>query len=99
MLETKSQRTARLEEEARLERQKEDEERGAAEMEREPQDRINEDPTGAGGQDADNPEEDEAIKHTSKLDKDFETLLRIIFKAKNDHHEVFEALHSEGIYS
>ena len=95
MPETKSQRVLRLaEEKARLEKDEEQDDEG----EKEPQDKVDEDPTGPGGADDDNPE-DQAIKHTTKLDKDFETLLRIIFKAKNDHHEVFEALHSEGIYS
>ena len=69
MPETKSQRTLQLEEEARLEREKDDE---AAKGEKEP---------GPGGADDDSPEEDnELAKHTSKLDNNFETLLRIIFK-------------------
>ena len=94
MPKTKAQKVLRLAEEARLESEKEDEEQVAAEMEKDPQDKVDEDPTGTGGQDDDNP-----IKHTSKLNKDFETLLWHAFNVKNDHHEVFEALHSEGVYS
>ena len=36
---------------------------------------------------------------TGNKRRDFETILRIIFKIKKDNHEVSEALHSEGIYS
>ena len=97
MPETKSQRMLRLEKEARMGREKEEDE-GDIEIEKEPQDKTDEDPTGLEGADDDNPE-DQTIRHTSLLDKDFETLLRNIFKIKNDNHKVFEALHSEGIYS
>ena len=94
MPETKSQRMLRMqEEEARMERKREDVD---VESEKEPQDKVNEDPTGSEGADDDDPGED---RHTSRLDKDFERILRNIFKLKKDNHEVFEALHSEGIYS
>ena len=92
MPETKAQKLLRLEEEARLARDKEAEEQ-VDELEEAAQDKTDEDPTGTGGKDADNP-----IKHTSKLNKDFETILRHAFNVQNDHHEVFEALHSEGVY-
>ena len=95
MPETKSQRMRRQEEEAQAGREKEDD---SAESEKESQDKVDEDPTGSDGADDDNPDK-QLLKHTSKLDKDFETILRMIFKIKNDNHEVFEALHSEGIYS
>ena len=77
-------------------REKEEDEGQDDKGEKEPQDKVDEDPTGPGGADDDNPEE---VKHTSKLDKDFEIILRTIFKVRRDNHEVFEALHSEGIYS
>ena len=57
---------------------------------------TNKDPTGPGGADNDNPEEP-LVKHTSRLNKDFEQILRTIFKVKKENHEVFEALHYEGI--
>ena len=90
MPKTKHQRLLRLE----REKKEKEEENQDDEMEKEPQDKDNEDPTGIGGKDDDNP-----TKHTSKLDKDFETLLQITFKVKNNHHEMFEALHSQGVYS
>ena len=72
MPETKSQKMLCLqEEEARLEREEDENDKA----EREPQDKADEDPTGPGGADDDNPEKIEAIKHTTKLGKDFETLL------------------------
>ena len=77
-------------------RENKDEEQEPAEPEKEPQNKADQDPTGPGGADDDDPE-DLAIKHTTKLDKDFETLLRNIFKAKNDHHEVFEAWHHHSM--
>ena len=93
MPETKSQRMLRLEEEARLGREKEENEIQDDEGEKEPQGKADKDPTRPGGADDDNP------KHTLRLDKDFEIILRTIFKVRRDNHEVFEALHSEGIYS
>ena len=69
MPETKSQRLLRMkDEEARVEKGEDDDD------EAEPQDKTDEDPTALGGADADNPK-DEPSKHTSKLDKDFETIL------------------------
>ena len=97
MPETKSQRMLQMqEEEARVGREREED--VDVESEKESQDKADEDPTGSEGADDDDPGEEEA-KHTSRLDKDFEQILRTIFKVKKENHEVFEALHSEGIYS